>query len=423
MTPWETFLEAVGSVVSPDWSALVLLIPLAVALAAGAYLLWVVRRFATAGPRVARPLPQAPPPPGIHMPGPSLAPFLVAGGALAFLAALLFVRIEPATDPATGEPIPGTTTIAIETLGIVAMVVGVAALVGALLYWGREAMREYEALEGPAALPGAAPAALPGAAPAALPGAAPAAVPATVHEGPPPGVHIPGPSFRPLLASIATAVMLLGLVIHPAVFVAGLLMTVIGLLGWLNDARKEYVETVRADATGHLENIPAPRFPTGTLVVFAVLFVGSLLIAGGVFPPGGGAGGGSAVAPTPTAAPATEAPGTAGPTAAPGETPGETPGGGSGVVIKISAQNIAFDTDTLEVPAGTPFQIEFTNNDAGIPHNVAIHEGTPTGPEIWKGEIFNGVETRVYDVPALPAGTYGFICTVHPNMAGTLTAK
>jgi plastocyanin len=127
--------------------------------------------------------------------------------------------------------------------------------------------------------------------------------------------------------------------------------------------------------------------------------------------------------PTPTAAPATEAPGTAGPTAAPGETPGETPGGGSGVVIKISAQNIAFDTDTLEVPADTPFQIEFANNDAGIPHNVAIHEGTPTGPEIWKGEIFNGVETRVYDVPALPAATYGFICTVHPNMAGTLTAK
>ena len=94
-----------------------------------------------------------------------------------------------------------------------------------------------------------------------------------------------------------------------------------------------------------------------------------------------------------------------------------------GVVIKISAQGIAFDTDTLEVPADTPFQIEFANNDAGIPHNVAIHEGTPTGPAVWTGEIFNGVETRTYDVPALPAGTYGFVCTVHPNMTGTLTAR
>jgi mono/diheme cytochrome c family protein/plastocyanin len=120
--------------------------------------------------------------------------------------------------------------------------------------------------------------------------------------------------------------------------------------------------------------------------------------------------------------------GTPAPTTAP--PPGEpTPapsGGGTGgqtVVLKISAQNIAYDTDTLEAPANTPFQIEFTNNDAGIPHNVAIHEGTPTGPEVWKGDIFTGVETRVYDVPALPAGTYGFVCSVHPNMTGTLTVR
>ena len=26
-----------------------------------------------------------------------------------------------------------------------------------------------------------------------------------------------------------------------------------------------------------------------------------------------------------------------------------------------------------------------------------------------------------YKVPALPAGTYQFVCTVHPNMVGTLT--
>ena len=97
--------------------------------------------------------------------------------------------------------------------------------------------------------------------------------------------------------------------------------------------------------------------------------------------------------------------------------------GGETVTLTISASGIAFDTDTLEVPADTPFKIVFTNNDAGIPHNVAIHEGSPTGPAVWTGEIFNGVETRTYDVPALPAGTYGFVCTVHPNMTGTLTAK
>ena len=103
--------------------------------------------------------------------------------------------------------------------------------------------------------------------------------------------------------------------------------------------------------------------------------------------------------------------------------PGASQPAGQSVTLKISAQGIAFDTDTLEVPAGVPFKIEFANNDAGIPHNVAIHEGTPTGPLVWAGDIFNGVETRTYDVPALPAGTYGFVCTVHPNMTGTLTAR
>jgi plastocyanin len=91
--------------------------------------------------------------------------------------------------------------------------------------------------------------------------------------------------------------------------------------------------------------------------------------------------------------------------------------------VTIIAQNIAFDVTEVTVPAGRPFTIAFVNNDAGVPHNVAIHSESPTGPEVWQGEIFNGVETRVYQVPALEAGPYGFVCTVHPNMTGTLTAK
>ena len=389
MSLWDSILNVVDALTSPDWGALVLLIPLGVLLLVAGYLAWLVRRFATAGPQVSRPLPVAPTPRGIHMPGPSLAPFLAAAGAFAFLLATLFIRVGPAIDPSTKQPITGSTTVVIEPLGVVALVVGLVALLVGLLYWGREANRDYDALDAPRALL------------------------AVVHEGPPPGVHVPGPSFRPLLASISAAAMLLGLVIDPIVFVAGILMTIVGLLGWLNDARKEYREVVKADTTGHLENIPAPRFPTGTLVVFAVLFVGSLLVAGGVFPPRGGTAGGANGAPS-------AAPGSAAPSASGEPAPSEAPGS---VTLELTASGVAYDTDSLDAPADTPFIIAFTNNDAGIPHNVAIHKGSPTGELVWQGEIFNGVDSRTYQVPALPAGTYGFVCTVHPNMTGTLTVK
>ncbi len=120
-----------------------------------------------------------------------------------------------------------------------------------------------------------------------------------------------------------------------------------------------------------------------------------------------------ALTPPATPSPAPSASGAPGPSQSPGQS----------VTLKISAQNTAFDVSELEAPANTPFTIEFTNNDAGIPHNVAIHKDSPTGAEVLKGEIFSGVGTRTYQVPALPAGTYGFVCSVHPNMTGTLTLK
>jgi cytochrome c oxidase subunit 2 len=95
----------------------------------------------------------------------------------------------------------------------------------------------------------------------------------------------------------------------------------------------------------------------------------------------------------------------------------------AGPTLQIAAQNVAFDTAALTAPADTPFKIDFDNRDASIPHNVAIHEGSPTGPEVFKGEVFPGPAKKTYDVPALPAGPYGFICSVHPTMTGTLTVE
>ena len=89
--------------------------------------------------------------------------------------------------------------------------------------------------------------------------------------------------------------------------------------------------------------------------------------------------------------------------------------------VSIVASGIAFTTTDVTAPADVPFTIAFANQDDGIPHNVAIKDSA--GAEVFKGEIFNGVATKEYQVPALKAGAYPFTCTVHPNMTGTLTVK
>jgi cytochrome c oxidase subunit II len=118
--------------------------------------------------------------------------------------------------------------------------------------------------------------------------------------------------------------------------------------------------------------------------------------------------------------PSGEPPGASGEPTASGEPP--PPDSGTSTVIQIAALNTAFDTAELEVAADQPFKIEFDNQDP-LPHNVAIHEGSPTGPAVFTGEIVTGPTQITYDVPPLPAGPYGFICTVHPQMTGTLNAE
>lgn len=112
------------------------------------------------------------------------------------------------------------------------------------------------------------------------------------------------------------------------------------------------------------------------------------------------------------------------PSASPGTSPGASPTAGpsgepTGEAIDMSALNIAFEQSEIAAPADTAFQIVFENKDQGIPHDVDILDGS--GTKVFDGEIVTGPTTVTYDVPALPAGEYTFICSVHPNMTGTLT--
>ena len=111
-----------------------------------------------------------------------------------------------------------------------------------------------------------------------------------------------------------------------------------------------------------------------------------------------------------SAAPASAAPGSAAPSAAAG-----------GTLLTEVASGVQFQTTALEAPAGQAFQIEFDNQDAAIPHDIEIQDGS--GALLFEGETIKGPAKVTYKVPALAAGTYKFVCKWHPNMTGQLTAK
>jgi hypothetical protein len=108
------------------------------------------------------------------------------------------------------------------------------------------------------------------------------------------------------------------------------------------------------------------------------------------------------------------------------------------LTIQIGADpHEKFDTTTLAAPANTPFVIAFDNRDVcpagaqaggqcqgqtGLAHNVAIKVGSDL--------LFNPLPTIVGPAKAdyfisggLSAGTYTFVCIVHPTMHGTLTIQ
>lgn len=105
---------------------------------------------------------------------------------------------------------------------------------------------------------------------------------------------------------------------------------------------------------------------------------------------------------------------------------GETPAPSTqpqGEVLEIGAADVAFDTHQLNTTADAAFQIHFTNAD-GTVHNVAIFDAN--GNKVFTGSPITGPDAEVtYQVPALPAGEYQFICDYHPvaDMTGTLTVE
>jgi mono/diheme cytochrome c family protein len=92
--------------------------------------------------------------------------------------------------------------------------------------------------------------------------------------------------------------------------------------------------------------------------------------------------------------------------------------------VDLVALNFEFDKKALEVKADSPFAINLDNQDAaGTKHNVKLQKSD--GSVILDPPTIDGGQKTTYTYDALPAGTYTFICVVHPipGMTGTLTVK
>lgn len=330
----DTLLGVAAIFITPDWRALILLIPIGLALLFVAWFVFTTRKFATLGPGRRAPARIEPlTPADLHMPGGSSAPILVAVGAGALFLGLV--------------------------LGGVALWIGVTLMVITLFAWFGEAMRDYDHLESTNRLP------------------------AVVHQGPPPGVHMPGPSIRPLLGALGSAALLGGLVVGGWVLVLAVVFLVYTLIGWLIDATAEYRKTIEADRTGHLENIPDRRLPMRTLQVFAVLFVLIGLNQLGVFPPtsasGGVPGASGAVSP-------------GGPVAPPGALLVVAKG------FKFDTKTLEAPAGkpftiflTNQDPAGTPHDVEIRAIGG-----AAIQEVPPTAGGSSKAYDYNALEPGTY---------------------------
>jgi len=94
------------------------------------------------------------------------------------------------------------------------------------------------------------------------------------------------------------------------------------------------------------------------------------------------------------------------------------------VKLDLVALGFAFDKKALDVKANTTFVINLDNQDPpGTPHNVELTK--TDGTVIIDPPTVDGAAKTTYVYDPLPAGTYTFICKVHPipAMTGTLTVK
>ena len=67
----------------------------------------------------------------------------------------------------------------------------------------------------------------------------PTTLPQTEHQQ---QIHLVPPSFWPPLLAVGTTLSLVGIVIHPAVWIVGLVIVVVSLAGWFGELGRDLRE-------------------------------------------------------------------------------------------------------------------------------------------------------------------------------------
>jgi plastocyanin len=141
---------------------------------------------------------------------------------------------------------------------------------------------------------------------------------------------------------------------------------------------------------------------------------------------------GSPAASGATGSPAASAPASTAPSVAPSAAGSPAASGGTGgtggaitIAAPVGAATAGFQPTTAEAAANTQFTLTFDNQDNQAPHNLILQNPDGSNVQV-QGDtaFFTGPGKRDYTVPPLAAGSYKYICQVHPTtMMGELTVK
>jgi hypothetical protein len=66
--------------------------------------------------------------------------------------------------------------------------------------------------------------------------------------------------------------------------------------------------------------------------------------------------------------------------------------------VNVAIRDMALQPPHFSVPAGRPFRIVFSNDDASMAHGLVIERGTT---DLWRGTPVEGPGTATFEVPAL----------------------